>query len=59
MSKVYDRGGKMKVYSADERICQKSKKIPSVNTLLDVFREMGTTEETLKSLKEDLHFTPV
>ena len=41
MSKVYDRGGKMKVYSADERICQKSKKIPNVNTLLNVLREMG------------------
>ncbi|MFC1487271.1 hypothetical protein ACFLRN_06265 [Thermoproteota archaeon] len=41
MSKVYDRGGKMNVYSADGKICQKSKKIPNVNTLLNVLREMG------------------
>jgi hypothetical protein len=59
MSKVCDCGGKMKEYSADVRVCQKCRKIPNVDTLLDLLREMGAKEETLGRLKEDLRFTPV
>ncbi|MFW6122572.1 MAG: hypothetical protein ACOC80_16955 [Petrotogales bacterium] len=59
MSKVCDCGGKIKHYSPDIGVCQKCKKIPNVDTLIDLLREMGAKEETLTSLKEDLHFTPV
>ncbi|PVX25497.1 MAG: hypothetical protein CW691_04425 [Candidatus Bathyarchaeum sp.] len=59
MSKVCDCGGRMKEYSADIRVCQKCKKIPNIDTLLEILGEMGVKEETLKSLKQDLHFTPV
>ena len=59
MSEVCDCGGKIKKYSADVRVCQKCKKNPNIDTLLDLLREMGAKEETLKSLKQDLHFASV
>jgi len=52
-------GGKIKEYSANVRVCQKCKKIPNIDTLLDLLREMGTKEEKLKSLKQDVYFSPV
>ncbi|MCW4015732.1 MAG: hypothetical protein NWF06_05125 [Candidatus Bathyarchaeota archaeon] len=59
MSNICDCGGNMKHYSADVRVCQKCKKIPNIDTLLDVLKEMGAKEETLKNLKKDLNFVPV
>ena len=59
MSNTCDCGGNMKEYSANVRVCQKCKKIPNLDTLLDVLRDMGAKEETLKKLKKDLHFAPV
>ena len=59
MSEVCDCGGKMKKYSADLRVCQKCRKIPNTDTLLDLLREMGAKEETLNRLKQDLRFTHV
>ena len=40
-------GGKITEYSADVRVCQKCKKIPNINTLLEILEEMGVEEETL------------
>ena len=48
----------MKEYSAKVRVCQKCKKIPSIDTLLEVLREMGAKEETLKNLKQDVNYNP-
>ncbi len=59
MVECCDCGGKMKKYSAYVRFCQKCKKIPNIDTLLELLREMGVKEETLKSLKQDIHFSPV
>ena len=59
MAECCDCGGKMKEYSADVRVCQKCKKIPNIDTLLDLLREMGAKEETLKSLKQDVYFSHV
>jgi len=59
MSEVCDCGGKMKKYSADVRVCQKCRKTPNADTLLDLLKEMGAKEETLNRLKQDLRFTPV
>jgi hypothetical protein len=59
MAEVCDCGGKMKQYSANVRVCQKCKKIPNIDTLIELLQEMGAKEETLKSLKKDLHFSPV
>ena len=49
----------MKEYSANVRVCQKCKKIPNMDTLLEVLREMGAKEETLKNLKKDVNYVPV
>jgi hypothetical protein len=49
----------MKEYSANVRVCQKCRKIPNADTLLDLLREMGAKEETLNRLKQDLHSTHV
>jgi hypothetical protein len=60
MSKTHcDCGGNMKEYNANVRVCQKCKKIPELDTLLDVLREMGAKEETLQNLKKDVNYTPV
>jgi hypothetical protein len=60
MSKYHcDCGGEMIEYSANVKVCQKCKKIPKLDTLLDLLREMGAREETIKSLEQDLHFVPV
>ena len=59
MAESCDCGGKIKEYSANVRVCQKCKKIPNIDTLLDLLREMGTKEEKLKSLKQDVYFSPV
>ena len=59
MSKVCDCGGKMKEYNPEIRVCQKCKKIPNIDTLIEILEEMGAKEDTLESLKKDLHFTPV
>ena len=49
----------MKEYNANVRVCQKCKKIPELDTLLDVLREMGVKEETLQNLKKDVNYTPI
>jgi len=59
MAECCDCGGKIKEYSANVRVCQKCKKIPNIDTLLDLLREMGAKEEKLKSLKQDVYFSPV
>ncbi len=59
MAECCDCGGKMKEYSANVRVCQKCKKIPSLDTLLDLLREMGAKEETLENLKQDVNYIPV
>jgi len=59
MAECCDCGGKMKEYSANVRVCQKCKKIPSLDTLLDLLREMGTKEEPLENLKQDVNYIPV
>jgi hypothetical protein len=46
----------MKEYNPTIRVCQKCKKIPNLDTLFDILKEMGVKEETLKSLKKDVHF---
>ena len=52
-------GGKITEYSADVRVCQKCKKIPNINTLLEILEEMGVEEETLQNLKKDINYVPV
>jgi hypothetical protein len=52
-------GGNIKEYNPNIRVCQKCKKIPNIDTLIDVLREMGVKEETLGNLKKDIHYTPV
>ena len=60
MSECYcECGGKVKEYSANVKVCQKCKKIPNVDTILDLLRELGVKEDTLKELKKDIHFAPV
>jgi hypothetical protein len=59
MSDTCDCGGNMKEYSANVRVCQKCKKIPNMDTLLEVLREMGAKEETLQNLKKDVNYVPV
>ena len=59
MAECCDCGGKMKEYSANVRVCQKCKKIPSLDTLLYLLREMGAKEETLENLKQDVNYIPV
>ena len=59
MSNNCDCGGNMKEYSANVRVCQKCKKIPNMDTLLEVLREMGAKEETLQNLKKDVNYVPV
>jgi hypothetical protein len=60
LSECYcDCGGKLKEYSASVRVCQKCKKIPNVDTILDLLRELGVKEGKLKELKKDIHFAPV
>jgi hypothetical protein len=59
MSKHCDCGGNMKEYNPKIRVCQKCKKIPELDTLLEILQEMGAKEETLKSLKKDMNFSPV
>ncbi len=60
MSNCYcDCGGRLKEYSANVKVCQKCKKIPNVNTILDLLRELGVQEGTLKKLKNDIHYAPV
>ncbi len=59
MSDTCDCGGKMKEYSANVRVCQKCKKIPNMDTLLEVLREMGAKEETLQNLKKDVNYVPI
>jgi hypothetical protein len=60
MSKYHcDCGGNMKEYNANVRVCQKCKKIPNMDTLLEVLREMGAKEETLNKLKNDVNYVPV
>lgn len=54
-----DCGGKMTEYSANVKVCQECKKIPNLDTLLDLLREMGAQEETIKNLKQDLNYVPV
>jgi hypothetical protein len=58
MSKC-DCGGELIEYAPNVRVCQKCKKIPNLDTLLDLLREMGAKEETLKKLKQDLQYAPV
>ena len=59
MAKCCDCGGKMKEYSANVRVCQKCKKIPSLDTLLDLLREMGAKEDPLENLNQDVNYIPV
>ena len=60
MSKYHcDCGGNMKEYNANIRVCQKCKKIPNMDTLLEVLKEMGAKEETLNKLKNDVNYVPV
>ncbi|MCJ7721843.1 hypothetical protein MUO98_05500 [Candidatus Bathyarchaeota archaeon] len=59
MAECCDCGGKMKEYSANVRVCQKCKKIPSLDTLLDLLREMGAKEDPLENLKQDVNYIPV
>jgi len=59
MAECCDCGGKIKEYSANVRVCQNCKKIPSLDTLLDLLREMGAKEETLENLKQDVNYIPV
>jgi hypothetical protein len=59
MAEHCDCGGKMKEYSANVRVCQKCKKIPNIDTLLELLREMGVKEKTLESLKKDVNYVPV
>lgn len=54
-----DCSGKMKEYSVNVRVCQKWKKIPNIDTMLEVLREMGAKEETLQNLKKDVNYVPV
>jgi hypothetical protein len=54
-----DCGGKMTEYSASVKVCQKCRKAPNLDTLLDLLKEMGAQEETLKNLKKDLNYVPV
>jgi reverse gyrase len=51
-------GGKTTEYSANVKICQECKKIPNLDTLLDLLTEIGAQEETIKNLKKDLHYVP-
>ena len=46
----------MKEYNANVRVCQKCKKIPDLETLLEILREMGVTEGTIKHLKDDVDY---
>ena len=60
MAECYcDCGGKLKEYTAIVKVCQKCKKIPDMDTILDVLRGMGVKEDTLTKLKKDVHFAPV
>ena len=59
MAESCDCCGKIKEYSANVKVFQKCKKIPNIDTLLDLLREMGVKEEKLKSLKQDVYFSPV
>jgi hypothetical protein len=54
-----DCGGKFTKHSADVRVCQKCKKIPTIDTLLEILEEIGVKEETLQNLKKDLNYVPV
>lgn len=51
-----DCGGNMKEYNPKIRVCQKCKKIPDLETLLEILREMGVTEGTIKHLKDDVDY---
>lgn len=60
LSECYcDCGGKLKEYSANVKVCQKCKKIPNVDTILDLLRELGVKEGTLSELKKDIDYVPV
>lgn len=59
MAECCDCGGKMKEYSANVRVCQKCKKMPNLDTLHDLFREMGVKEVPLENLKQDVNYIPV
>ena len=54
-----DCGGKFTKHSADVRVCQKCKKIPEMDTLLEILEEIGVKEDTLKKLKKDINYVPV
>ena len=54
-----DCGGKIIEYSANVKVCQKCRKAPNLDTLLDLLKEMGAQEETIKNLKQDLKYVPV
>lgn len=54
-----DCGGKITEHSSGVKVCQKCKKIPNLDTLLDLLREMGAQEKTINYLKQDLNYTPV
>jgi len=54
-----DCGGKFTEHSADVRVCQKCKKIPNMNTLLEILDEIGVKEDTLKKIKKDVNYVPV
>ena len=54
-----DCGGKFTEHSADVRVCQKCKKIPNMDTLLEILEEIGVKEDTLQKLKNDVNYVPV
>jgi hypothetical protein len=53
-----DCGEKLTEHASGVKVCQKCKKIPSLDTLLELLEEMGAQEETLKNLKQDLKYVP-
>ena len=54
-----DCGGKFTEHAADVRVCQKCKKIPNMNILLEILEEIGVKEDTLQKLKKDVNYVPV
>ena len=51
-----DCNGKTSRYSADVWVCQNCKKIHNIDKLLNLLRDLGVTEETIREIKRNLLF---